>query len=329
MILFSLVLQNAYAQDPQYTQYYNAPLYLNPAFVGLTDAGRVGTNYRVQGTNDDSRFTTFSLYGDYFIEDYNASAGVLLLQDKEEFNGFRYNSVAIPISYQFQINEKLVLKPALQGSFNTRRIDFSNILFGDQLDASGNVVGESIESLRAGNNVSYADLAFGILTYTDKLWAGASVHNILEQNISFVEGGNSVLPVRYSFHGGYRFGIKKQSLSRSRETIYMPTFSYVKQGPFDQLDVGLIAIFRPIIIGTMFRGVPIGGSTKKAVAVLAGVEMFNFSFGYSFDFVLDNATDPGGIHELSLSYLFNLNKNDPPGKSKRLRCPIPINQFKY
>ncbi|MFM8742085.1 MAG: type IX secretion system membrane protein PorP/SprF, partial [Cytophagales bacterium] len=34
------------AQDPQFSQFYAAPLYLNPAFAGSTNQNRVGINYR-------------------------------------------------------------------------------------------------------------------------------------------------------------------------------------------------------------------------------------------------------------------------------------------
>ena len=35
-----------HAQDPQFSQYYAAPLYLNPGLVGINQKGRMGINYR-------------------------------------------------------------------------------------------------------------------------------------------------------------------------------------------------------------------------------------------------------------------------------------------
>ena len=62
---------NTYGQDPQYSQYYAAPLYLNPAFAGAELATRVGVNYRNQWPGMDANFSTFSAYGDAFLEEYN------------------------------------------------------------------------------------------------------------------------------------------------------------------------------------------------------------------------------------------------------------------
>ncbi|MEM7297033.1 MAG: type IX secretion system membrane protein PorP/SprF, partial [Bacteroidota bacterium] len=36
------------AQDPQFSQYYAAPLYLNPGLVGINQKGSMGINYRTQ-----------------------------------------------------------------------------------------------------------------------------------------------------------------------------------------------------------------------------------------------------------------------------------------
>src|SRR5690348_681523 len=59
------------AQDPQFSQFYAAPLYLNPAFAGSTNQARAGINYRNQWPAIDANFTTMSFFADYFIEDKN------------------------------------------------------------------------------------------------------------------------------------------------------------------------------------------------------------------------------------------------------------------
>ena len=51
-------------QDPQFSQFYAAPLYLNPAFAGSTNQGRAGTNYRNQWPAVDANYTTLSAFAD-------------------------------------------------------------------------------------------------------------------------------------------------------------------------------------------------------------------------------------------------------------------------
>ena len=67
-ILF--VTQTVTAQDPQFSQFYAAPLYLNPAFAGSSQQGRVGLNYRNQWPGIDANFTTVSAFADFYLEDY-------------------------------------------------------------------------------------------------------------------------------------------------------------------------------------------------------------------------------------------------------------------
>src|SRR5215213_2031645 len=75
------------AQDPQFSQFYAAPLYLNPAFAGSTNQARAGINYRNQWPAIDANFTTMSAFFDYFIEDKKSGVGVLITRDQEGLAG--------------------------------------------------------------------------------------------------------------------------------------------------------------------------------------------------------------------------------------------------
>src|SRR5215211_467009 len=77
------------AQDPQFSQFYAAPLYLNPALAGSTGQARAGINFRNQWPAIDANFTTLSAYFDYFIEDYRSAVGLIVTRDKEGLAGLR------------------------------------------------------------------------------------------------------------------------------------------------------------------------------------------------------------------------------------------------
>jgi type IX secretion system PorP/SprF family membrane protein len=80
--LLMLLLHGAVtAQDPQFSQFYAAPLYLNPAFTGSTNQTRVGINYRNQWPSIDANFTTMSAYADHYMEDINSGVGIILNRD--------------------------------------------------------------------------------------------------------------------------------------------------------------------------------------------------------------------------------------------------------
>jgi len=47
-VLMLVAGETVTAQDAQFSQFYAAPLYLNPAFAGSTSQALVGANYRNQ-----------------------------------------------------------------------------------------------------------------------------------------------------------------------------------------------------------------------------------------------------------------------------------------
>jgi len=110
---------------------------------------------------------------------------------------------------------------------------------------------------------------------------------------------------------------------------------YKRQGSFQQLDIGASVHLQPVIIGLYYSGIPFtkdefGHVNQDVIIVQAGVEYFNFEFGYSFDLNLSrlNPVVDGGAHEFSLIYNFKIPRN--PFKvtksQKRLECPAFIVQ---
>ena len=59
---------DALAQDPEFTQFYAAPLYLNPAFAGTARCPRIAMNYRNQWPALSGTFITEAFSYDQNIE---------------------------------------------------------------------------------------------------------------------------------------------------------------------------------------------------------------------------------------------------------------------
>ncbi|MEM8895922.1 MAG: PorP/SprF family type IX secretion system membrane protein, partial [Bacteroidota bacterium] len=97
--LSMFVNNKALAQDPQFSQYYAAPLYMNPALAGINQQGRAGVNYRQQWPSIPASFETFSAYIDYNFEDYNSSGGLIVTNDREGLAGL--NSTTIGLQYAY------------------------------------------------------------------------------------------------------------------------------------------------------------------------------------------------------------------------------------
>ncbi len=318
------------AQDPQFSQYYAAPLYLNPALVGINQQGRLGINYRSQWPNLEANFETFSAYVDYHFEDYYSSVGLLFTRDREGIAGLQSTTVGLQYAYQLNLNYNWTFRPAVQAAYFSRDLDFNKLTFGDQFDNTGLINPTTQEVFNTGLRANFFDLSFGGIIYNPNIWFGGAIHHVTEPNQS-IAGGNAPLPKRVSFHGGYRipFG-PRINTSTSKGYSVTPTFNYRLQGDFDQLDVGAYVTLPPMIVGLWYRGLPIkqtdGIANSEAIIFMVGIESKRATFGYSYDYtVSDLGIGTGGAHEISITYSFSLaDPSKPPAHIRSLKCPIPF-----
>lgn len=325
----------AFGQDPQYSQYYAAPLYLNPALAGAELMGRVGFNYRNQWPSIEAQFTTFSAYYDTYLPEYNSGIGVHVMQDSEGASKLRSTSVSAMYSYELRLAEKLYFRPGFQASYIRREIGFyENLVFANQinpLDPTGPLLpGAAIPGL--GDPVGLFSLSAGGLLFTNNAWIGFSAHHLNQPNQSFVDG-LSPLPRKLSLHAGYRISLGQGSMRRdfthlSKQRYLTPTINYKRQGPFEQLDFGAYFYVEPILFGLWYRGLPYKPvevqSNRDAIVVMVGVNLLSgLSIGYSFDYTVSQlGIQSGGAHELSLSWTIpSLNQGKPLGRDTILPCP--------
>src|SRR5690348_3409463 len=89
IVLHCTVIFLAKAQDPEFSQYYAAPLYLNPAFAGTTTDHRFMSNYRNQWPNVAMGYQTYSLSYDYNLYQYHSGVGFMATTDKAGTAGMR------------------------------------------------------------------------------------------------------------------------------------------------------------------------------------------------------------------------------------------------
>jgi hypothetical protein len=79
LITIAMVLTTleCWAQDPQFSQYYQAPLYMNPGFTGITPQQRFVLNNRIQWPNLPQAFTTYAASYDIFVDELRSGFGIL------------------------------------------------------------------------------------------------------------------------------------------------------------------------------------------------------------------------------------------------------------
>jgi type IX secretion system PorP/SprF family membrane protein len=325
------------AQDPQFSQFYAAPLYLNPAMAGSTGQARAGINYRNQWPAIDANFTTMSAYFDYFIEDKKSAVGVILTRDREGLAGLRSLSIGLQYAYELKINKNLGFRPGVQVALFNRDVNFDKLTFGDQFDpATGQFLDQpTAETFRTNFSKTFVDLSFGGVFFTRSAWLGISAWHLTQPNQSIIDE-QSPLPRKYSIHGGFKFYLKPGVVgtgvySRKSERSIAPAIQYRHQGKFDQMDIGLYFTAEPIVLGTWYRGVPFKNLDKfvnnESIVFLLGFVQLGakdaINIGYSFDDTISKlGPGSGGAHEFSLVYTWPMrNPRKPPADKLMIPCP--------
>jgi type IX secretion system PorP/SprF family membrane protein len=325
--VFALISHASQAQDPQFSQYYNAPLYLNPAFTGTGEHSRIGANYRNQWTGTTSPYITYSVFADHNFEPKKIGLGVLLKKDRQASGNLTATDASILGSYRLDISHKLTFRPGLQASFVTKDANYNSFTFGDQYDDNGLTgVGSADYINNKSRRFSYLDFSAGGLLYSKSFWLGAAVNHLNRPKQSFTHDNFHLAP-KISVHGGYKFFLEKQRFNGATvQRSIIPTFNYRHQGNYDQLDLGVYALYDPVMFGVWYRGIPLkhyspAFGNNEALVFMAGLHYNGLSIGYSYDITISKLSASGGSHEISVIYEW------AHPYRKRIGRPLPCPKF--
>lgn len=326
-LFLSTLWISAKAQDPQYSQFYANALYLSPAFAGAEQNTRAIVATRYQWPSLDASFFTYTASFDHFFSRYKSGIGAIITSDVATAAKLKTTELGIQYAYQAVISKKLVFRPALQISYASRTIDYSRLTFGAQYTDDGFKGGSTNETLNQ-RSISYADISSGGILYSDHYWVGFSAHHMNQPNQSFL-AGESRLPAKFSFFGGYKISFtpawRKRYIDPEEEKSITPTFLYKMQGKSDQLDIGLYGRYNKAIVGFWYRGLPVKvykpeRSNHDALVFLVGFIHKGFNVGYSYDVTISKLTvASGGSHEITLAYSIKHKKKKKI--MKMLPCP--------
>lgn len=333
--MLTLICQKSWSQDPQFSQFYANPLYLNPALAGGALAPRITANYRNQWPSLSANFVTTTVGGDIFLPNYNSGLGVLLTMDSQGLGNLKSTDIALQYSYQIHLNDVTSLRLGIQGGFGSRTLDYVGLTFGDQYNDDGTLKGTPSQDpfAQGAPNKNFADFGSGLMLYSDWYWAGISAHHINRPNQAFSGAREALLPIKYSFQGGLRIpfaGYTYLGNEIDKEKTISPAIMYKRQGKYDQFDAGLYVTLEPLVLGAWYRGIPIkqyakGINNHESLVFLAGFRQDKFSIGYSYDVTISTlGMASGGAHEISLSYVFDPlepKKKRSKSSKRQLSCP--------
>ncbi len=328
ILLLSLLFQlPARAQDPHFTQFFASPLTLNPAFTGLfSGEARIAANYRSQWASIAIPYVTGTVSADFGILKntlpYNDRWGIggLALYDQMAGGGLKTTYLGFSTAYHKGLNMdgSQSLAVGFQAAFAQKRLDFSKLLFEDQLTNAGFDPSVPSGELFNKSTVSYPDINVGVLYNASigtfgNAYFGASYYHANTPDQSFLEGQNEQLPSRWTLHGGggfaptpktriYLSGLYMQQAG-AREIAAGGAVGFVINN--DPMDASLF------YIGSWFRW-------EDAINPYVGVDLKNLHIGLSYDINMSSlrpASNYRGGAELSVIYIIQ------KGGTKPINCP--------
>ena len=299
------------AQDFQFSQFYAAPLSLNPALTGISQETRMGSVYRRQWPGLDYQFTAVTAYVDHYSFDYKSGVGLSLSSFSEEFLKLNTTDISGYYAYNLQLSERVNFQLGTQISYIQKQGTLENLLFGDQIDVfNQTTLPSSADAVGGLEPFSYFSVGLGGVLTWDKLWVGISGHHLNRPNRTFyVRDGQSQHWPKYSLQLGYTIPFEEPEFweEGSGKFIHLMA-NYKRQGPFQFIDAGLQVLLNQLVVGGGFRSLPIQSDLPKRESVIGlfGLNLPNgLAVGFSYDYpISDVGSQTQGSHELSLRYQF-------------------------
>lgn len=301
-----------HAQDPQFTQFYANPLYLNPAFAGTAQCPRAVVAFRDQWPAISGTYVTYSASYDQHVDALGGGIGFLVTEDRQGQGTLNTINAAAMYSYQLNVTKEFSIRAGFEAAYIQEHLDWSKLTFGDMIDPQKGFVYQTAE-VPGPSSKSNVDFSAGLLGYSKEYFFGLAVNHLTQPDMALLSGSalnnTSPLEMKITGHAGAVIPLEGDKGNAS----ISPNIIYQYQGKFQELCLGMYITKGPLVGGLWYRN-------QDSFIALVGIQYDIYKIGYSYDVTvssLSNAT--AGSHEVTLSMIFGCKP-----KSKKFRvvnCP--------
>lgn len=325
-VCFVFLTLQASGQDLHFSQYFNAPLLVNPANTGFNPdySYRIGGNYRTQWANVGTPYNTMSIWGDTRVLEGRFENGWLgiggsILKDVAGSGSLSKTGAYGSIAYHQMLGYNSLLSGGFTLGYVQNRIDISKLNFDNQWNGKFFDITIPSNEPFAYSQVGYLDLNVG-LNYayfaSDNVYmnAGISLMHVNRPQESFFSSSviDNRLNRRYTAFANA--SIKIQNLWIVNPNIYVS-----KMGASWETVLGVNANRnlsgdgdQQLIVGLYYRN-------HDALIPMLGYQLNDLKFTINYDATvsaLGNLNGTRGAYELSIvkSGVFSTSSN-------AIKCP--------
>lgn len=324
IIVAALATTFTQAQDPLFSQFYNNPIYYNPAAVGLTPGIRARFTVRDQWPQLPADLRNYNFSMDIAERNIPGSGGLglIVMSDNAGSGYFKTSTVGLSTAVRVPVQDNMVAQVGIMTSFVQKSLNWDNLVFTDQLDpVYGNIYESSFQEPAKGS-VFYPDFSVGgVFRFTESSNTfsaiqgtfGLAVHHLFRPDESFL-GLSSPLPRKLAITGDLVFEIDGNSDgpyfsrgTKSNTFKFNPGFIYESQGDFKTYSVGMNILKSSIYTGVWFRNRTSELAKSNDLIFMLGLNApFNsqtrMKINYTYDFILSEIrTATGCSHEITIT----------------------------
>lgn len=340
ILLASLALP---AQDIHYSQFYNAPLLLNPGLTGVFGGNtRFMANYRSQWASVPVDYQTFTAAVDHKFFGRRASngffsGGLAFNFDRAGYSQLTYVNLGLNGSYTRKLTNHFYATLGVQVGGTQRNFKLDDLTFDNQYDTNTGQVDFDLptgESFNDKETNSYFDLSTGInfrwqalsdaelvdrLEKRSRLDFGIGLFHLNKPNQSFIQGIDSPLNMRFT---PYVSGALQ--LGKSIDLLGVASVQF--QEPYNESVLGLGTLLYlnrslgkqiALQLGALVRFFEIADTFTPAIEL----HYNSWRVGFSYDVTVSEfnvATQRRSGPELSVQYIIKRVKPLPAFKI----CPL-------
>lgn len=308
VLFFVSGLFSSQAQDVTFSQFFAAPLHLNPAMVGVAGSSRVTLNYRNQWPNWPNAYRTYAVAYEQPLPFTNGSIGVRALTDDAGNGIYRTTAIGGVYGYNLKMSSEFNIQFGIDAGILQTRLDWDQLLFGDQLDPllGGDASQFTAENRPENLQRTVVDISTGVVFYGRNVYAGLALHHLNQPDESLLEINDNLRagrPIRFTVHGGWQINLSSGNI-RKGEAFISPNILYARQSDFSQLTAGTYAGYKSVFGGMWYR---LTEQNADAVIALVGYKYNGLRIGYSYDLTVSGLAvgTTGGTHEVSLGFVFS------------------------
>lgn len=319
----------ALGQDHIYSQFFNAPLYLNPSLTGQFEGDfRMNMIYRNQWTGLNGTLSYINASADLNIPHFGGGVGLQFNRSTEGTAFLVKNNIAATYSYSVGTDD-FVLSFGIQAGFTSRQIDWSKLVFSDQIDNRLGYIPGSISAAQPPNQASkfFFDPAAGVNLVYGNFMAGVASHHINQPDESF-SGAQAKLPMRLTGYASYRIALTQNYTYGVDDASYViPSVVYYKQGNVSSMSAGAQFKYKGLNSGLWYRTAGEGGPDAIVVSLIFDIftgreNGEKLRIGVSHDATTSklNYTNTNGTTEASIGYQKYFPNSSGFNKFNGLRC---------